>query len=218
MKAPYFPAIHDARYVNIGDEKCICIIEEYVVGKPLSSCIQSRPQPLAFVKHVGEALLGALTHTHAANLVHRDIKPSNIMVADDGRILLIDFGIARDLSATSVTSSLALFGPMTIGYSAPEQVRNLKRQICVRTDFFALGVVLYEMAIGKNPFREGGCSDRDTLARCLEYDPLPLSSLGFPRQFSAFVEMCMQKQSHRRPPSPDVAIEMFKSIDWEGKA
>lgn len=216
LSSPCFAKIFDAQYLDIAGENYIFLLEEFIVGSPLSSYIQRGAQPLHFIKRVGEAILDGLTHTHAASLVHRDIKPGNIMVGDDGRIVLIDFGIARQLDALSVTSSFAIFGPMTVGYSAPEQINNEKRQISTRTDLFALGVVLYEMSTGINPFRETGRSDQDTLVRCLQYNPPPLSSLGFPQTFSSFVEICMQKQSHKRPPSPDMALQLFQSIDWEG--
>ena len=132
---------------NVGTSPCIFIVEEFLDGESLRQRLASGPQPLPFVRELGNALLTALSQVEAVRLVHRDIKPENIMLCRDGRIVLIDFGIARHLDSISLTSSFAMFGPMTIGYCAPEQINNQKRAIGIRTDFFALGIVLYEMVI-----------------------------------------------------------------------
>lgn len=130
-------------------------MEEFLDGESLRQRLAAGPTSLSFVREVGDVLLIALGQVEAARLVHRDIKPENIMLTHDGRIVLIDFGIARHLDAISLTSSFAMFGPMTIGYCAPEQINNQKRAISIRTDLFALGIVLYEMVTGRNPFVDG---------------------------------------------------------------
>ena len=214
--APWFVKMYEAQYCQIDGVNCISILEEFIPGKSLATVLAEQgAQSHAFVRNAGNILLSALSQIEEANLVHRDIKPSNIIVSVDGRIVLIDFGIARHLGEHSITQSYALFGPMTIGYCAPEQIRNEKRQISIRTDLFAFGIVLYEMTTGKNPFCDGCSSPQQIIERCLRFVPPPLSNLGHPKGLSDFVEMCMAKASHRRPPSADKARQSFTSIRWE---
>ncbi len=89
------------------------------------------------------------------SLVHRDIKPENVMRTSSGEYILIDFGIARDLSRTSLTDSAAARGPATVIYAPIEQIDNLKDQIDSRTDLYSVCLVAYEMLCGFNPFSEG---------------------------------------------------------------
>jgi len=217
LDAPWFTQIFEARYCQINGVDCIFILEEFIQGQSLASILEVQgAQSLSFIRDVGNTLLTGLVQIEQANLVHRDIKPGNIMIGDDGRIVLIDFGIARHLAEQSVTSSYAFFGPMTVGYCAPEQIQNEKRQISIRTDLFAVGIVIYEMATGRNPFL-GGCSSlQEKIERCLRLDPPPLSTFGHPGGLSDFVQICMAKASHRRPASARKALESFNGIKWEG--
>ena len=216
LKAPYFAKIFEANHCTIDNTNCICIVEEYISGSSLSEVLrQHNKLPLKKVRSIGLSLLNALIHVEKANLVHRDIKPGNIMLANDGRIMLIDFGIARHLDEKSVTASCAPYGPMTIGYCAPEQIQNIKRQISIRTDLFAVGVVLYEMAAGYNPFREGCRYAQEVVDRCLKENPPPLSRLGLPEDLSNFVQVCISKAGHRRIASAQKALEYFAMINWE---
>jgi serine/threonine protein kinase len=215
LKASCFAKISEAQYCQVNGVKCISILEEYIHGQSLASILEKGALSLSFVRNVGFALLTALVHLEEADLVHRDIKPANIMIDKDGRVVLIDFGIARHLDKRSVTSSYAFFGPMTVGYCAPEQIQNAKRQISIRTDLFAVGIVLYEMATGKNPFCDGSRSTQEVIERCICFHPPRLSILGYPAGLSDFVETCMAKASHRRPASAHLAIELFATIKWE---
>lgn len=215
LTGPFFPTIHKAGGREIQGHRYMFIIEEFIYGETLTRIIEQQgalPYPL--IRNVGRTLLVALAEIEKANMVHRDIKPDNIMIGNEDRVVLIDFGIARHLDEKSVTSSYALFGPMTIGYAAPEQIRNEKRQISIRTDLFAVGVVLYEMATGRNPFRDGCASDQEILDRCLRFDPPPLRTLGHWSGLSDFVQTCISKAAHRRPASAGSALRIFETIDW----
>lgn len=214
LRGPNFASIYNVGTCNVGPDPCVFILEEFLDGESLRQRLAAGPLPLPFVREVGNALLTALSQVEGVRLVHRDIKPENIMLTQDGRIVLIDFGIARHLDAVSLTSSFAMFGPMTIGYCAPEQINNQKRAISIRTDLFALGIVLYEMVTGKNPFLEGCTQMPQVLTRCLQHQPPPLLSGGHPGGLSTFVHNCLEKAPHRRPASVARARTLFDAIQW----
>ncbi|MPZ87549.1 MAG: Stk1 family PASTA domain-containing Ser/Thr kinase [Nitriliruptorales bacterium] len=124
------------------------IVMEYVSGQSLRDLMRREgimPQRAAEI--VGDAALG-LHYAHERGLVHRDIKPANILLSDEGVVKVADFGIARAVSAESVTQTAAVFG--TAAYVAPEQAQG--DVVDRRTDIYALGCVLYEMLAGRQPF------------------------------------------------------------------
>ena len=86
------------------------------------------------------------------SIVHRDLKPANIIIRPDGTPCIIDFGIARFLDMESLTNTLSPSGPRTPLYASPEQMRNDKHLIDMRTDFFALGIVAMELFLGVHPY------------------------------------------------------------------
>ena len=187
-------------------------------GKSLREILTSKEKlSLLTTLKISKALLEILIKVDAANIVHRDIKPENIFITTDKRIILIDFGIARHLMLPSITHDYALLGPLTPGYAAPEQIKNEKRKISVRTDIFQLGIVVYECLVGFNPFIKD-CSDaREAINRNLNLNPEPLIAFGFNKNISDFVETCLQKHPCRRFPSPTEALKILYSIlDEEG--
>ncbi len=112
----------------------------------------------------------AVAHAHGQGVVHRDLKPANVMVADDGRIALTDFGLARIEGGEALTQTGAVAG--TPVYMAPEQVRGETSRIGPRTDVWALGVMLYEIASGRLPF--DGETPAAVYEAILRDDPRPL--------------------------------------------
>lgn len=212
LDGPSFARIFEVGTCTVGGAPCIHIVEEFLEGESLRQRLAAGSQPLAFAKSMGDSLLDSLAQVEGQRLVHRDIKPENVMLTRDGRIVLIDFGIARHLDAVSLTSSYAMFGPMTIGYCAPEQITNQKRAISIRTDLFALGIVLYEIVTGRNPFVDGCVDVSQVLTRCLQYQPPALT--GVPSGFGSFVQNCLEKSPHRRPASVARARVLFDAVQW----
>ncbi len=129
---------------------CDAIVMELVRGRTLREWLDERGalDPVEVV-HIGAEVASALSVAHRAGVIHRDIKPANILLSDDGRVLVTDFGIAKVLDAPDLTRTAQVLG--TVKYLAPEQVEG--GPVDGRTDVYALGAVLYEMLCGEAPFR-----------------------------------------------------------------
>src|SRR6266849_3608614 len=129
---------------------------DYVPGKTLADRLALGPIPESEVLNLGIQIVAALQEAHEHGIVHRDLKPGNIMVTPKGQAKVLDFGLAkllrpaREMSTADDLSSTAL-GAGTLPYMAPEQLRGLPAD--ARTDIYAAGAVLYEMATGRRPFR-----------------------------------------------------------------
>jgi len=132
------------------------LVMEYVPGQTLSQHIAGHLLPEKEIATLGGEVAAALEEAHERGVVHRDLKPANIIVTPKGRVKVLDFGLAQlsgtaaDLEQTTTRSESGFEG--TLPYMAPEQVRG--EAIDARTDVYALGVVLFEMATGRRPFNE----------------------------------------------------------------
>jgi serine/threonine protein kinase/WD40 repeat protein len=133
-----------------------------------------------------------LQHAHSKKVTHRDIKPSNLILDHEGRLRILDFGLARLEGQESLTISGDLLG--TPLYMSPEQVRRKKIAIDHRTDIYSLGVTLYEMLTHQPPFR--GKDHADTLSQIIERDPSPPSRINarVPRDLETIVLKCLRKE------------------------
>jgi predicted Ser/Thr protein kinase len=150
------------------------IASEYVPGETLRDEMARGPQPAAQVIDTGRALARALASAHAAGVMHRVLKPENIVRTPDGRVKILDFGLARFIGARQEPVNLT--GDDVIGtpaYMAPEQIRGA--DLDERVDLFALGVILYELAAGVHPF--AAPTPAATLARILQDEPPPLGAI-----------------------------------------
>jgi len=164
LECDYVLTIHETGERAIGNETRAFIIEQYVDGEMLRERLAREPiQALPFVLQLARVLLRACADFEERHFVHRDIKPENILVGRDGKIWVIDFGIVRFLKLESLTPTIAPWGRFTLGYGAPEQMRNMKPAIDARTDLFAVGVVLFESLYGQNPYYEGKQSQVDVI-------------------------------------------------------
>ncbi len=124
------------------------IVMEYVAGRTLRDVLRREGVLPHRAAEITSDAAVALHYAHERRLVHRDVKPANIMVSNEGQVKVTDFGIARALNSETVTQTAAVFG--TAAYIAPEQAQGL--DVDARTDVYSLGVVLYEMLTGRQPF------------------------------------------------------------------
>lgn len=207
LEDPHFPRVFAAKNVVIDGEEVLCIYEEYLDGESLRAALQREGRFSAEeTLRIARELLVALMILNGRGVVHRDLKPDNIYMASDGRVVVLDLGIARQLGDASLTEDHAIFGPLTPGYGAPEQIRNEKRKISSRTDIFSLGVVIHECLTGQNPFIVAGGTPGQALQNTLVLVPPRMDAFGFSRQMADVISRSLQKSAHRRFPTPDAMM------------
>jgi serine/threonine protein kinase len=183
-------------------------VTELLAGESLRQCLRRRSAPMSWqrVCALGAAVAEGLAAAHSKNIVHRDIKPGNIFLTADGRVKILDFGIARleEPSTTGEGDTETLEGDLTdddivtgtVGYMAPEQVRGERADH--RADIFSLGCVLYEMVCGRRAFSRDTVVE--TLSAILKDQPNDLRSLAGkpPPLFTRTVERCLEKRPEAR--------------------
>jgi eukaryotic-like serine/threonine-protein kinase len=168
------------------------LVMEYVVGQTLEKHVATKKPELQQVYSWGAALARALAYAHEQGIIHGDIKPANIMINQDGRVMLTDFGIAR--FAAHVTQAGGLRG--TPAYLAPEQIEGTPTD--GRSDIFSLGIVLYQLATGQRPFQSD--SVEAVCAQILKAKITPPTKVNpmLPRAFDGIVERCMARNPANR--------------------
>ncbi|MGN9839529.1 Stk1 family PASTA domain-containing Ser/Thr kinase [Nonomuraea sp. H19] len=131
------------------DNDVVYLSMEYVPGRTLRDILRERGRlPAREALEIMIPVLAALGAAHQAGMVHRDVKPENVLMTDDGRVKVVDFGLARAIEATNQTRTGVMIG--TIGYMAPEQVMTGAAD--VRSDVYAAGIMLFELVTGQQPY------------------------------------------------------------------
>ncbi len=173
-----------------------CIVMEYVTGQTLAEAIPKKGMPLQEALRIAIEIADAMAAAHTAGIVHRDLKPSNIMVTEQGRVKVLDFGLAKLLESTASPQAPAgteagkVVG--TAAYMSPEQAQGQK--VDGRTDIFSFGCVLYEMVTGRRAFQ--GESTAATLAAILREEPALLE--GVAPEVAKLIGRCLRKDPDRR--------------------
>jgi len=180
---------------------------ELLEGETLAGNLRRGPVGWKKAAEIAAAVADGLAAAHAKGIIHRDLKPENLFLTNEGAVKILDFGLARTLSAElddrtqeQVTKRGMMIG--TIGYMSPEQIRG--EPVDQSTDLFALGCILHEMVTGSHPFRRGNSAE--TIAAILKDDkPEKLS----PPQLDALVEHCLEKRADQRFQSArDLAFDL----------
>ena len=218
---PHICTLYDVGHENGRDY----LVMEYLEGETLADRIDRGPLPLDDVIRYGIEIASALERAHAAGIIHRDLKPGNVMLTKSGTKLL-DFGLAKAQAPILAPQSSVLeteHRPLTkegtilgtVQYMAPEQLEG--EEAGARTDIFAFGTILYEMATGRRAFQ--GKTRTSLIAAIVDRDPPPISSIQplTPRAFERVVMTCLAKDPNDRWQSAhDVRLE----LEWlaEGEA
>jgi predicted Ser/Thr protein kinase len=171
------------------------VASEFVPGRTLRALLQDGPVPLPMLIDVATQIARVLAVAHAQGIVHRDLKPDNVMLTPAGVIKLLDFGLARAEGAQPVRLTRTGTVVGTPAYMAPEQL--LGEHPDFRVDLFALGVVIYEMASGGNPFEAATMAA--TMDRVVRHEPPPLSTVSkIPSALDTIVQTCLRKRPSER--------------------
>jgi serine/threonine protein kinase/lipoprotein NlpI len=202
----------------------IFITMELVEGRSLRELLRARAplalaRTLAFASQIAEGLACA----HASGVLHRDLKPENVMVTNDDRVKILDFGVATFFTSvpawdadavtriTEMSSNVEVVG--TLGYMSPEQA--LGKALDARTDLFALGVILFEMATGRAPFAaETLAAAFDQLLNRRPPSPLTLNP-ALPSILSTVIDKALEKDPEHRYRSASEFLEELKAVDLQ---
>jgi serine/threonine protein kinase len=200
------------------------MVLEYLEGQTLKHRIAEELLPFERVLELGIQITDALDATHSKGIIHRDIKPGNIFVTLRGDAKLLDFGLAKLISPipqivakdglssgeTAPISTASGFLIGTIEYMAPEQLQG--GSVDRRTDIFALGIVLYEMATGTHPFM--GHTPTSTIANILKDEPRPVAqrNAAVPQELDRIVHRCLRKRPPERYSSAHMVLEDLVSL------
>jgi len=169
LRHPNIVPIHDVGAVD----RIHFIVMELVDGRSLYDLLGERRLSPGQTLRIAERVALTLAHAHAHGVVHRDVKPSNILFDRNGRLKLVDFGLAKGPEDEALEAGTTLGTPH---YMAPEQAFKAPAEVDARADLFSLGVVLYEMLAGRRPF-EGG-SVLTILRKIDEADPPPIETFA----------------------------------------
>src|SRR5436190_12395872 len=202
LNHPNIVTIHDVGSCNGMD----FIVMECIKGKTVGELIPPKGlRPAQALRHAVQ-IADALAKAHGAGILHRDLKPSNIMVTDEGRVKILDFGLAKlldtedsspegaTLSARPITQQGTVLG--TAAYMSPEQAEG--RKVDARSDIFSFGSVLYEMVTGRKAF--AGDSRLSLLSKIVSEDPRPPRQLAasIPPDLEKIILHCLRKDPARR--------------------
>src|ERR1700704_1864500 len=233
LNHPGIVHIYDIDSANLPDGPTDFIAMEFVPGKTLDQYIGTSGLSLKDALKYGIQIADALARAHAAGIVHRDLKPANIIVADDGRVKLLDFGLAKlteviegdpegaaatmAAQATPQTEEGTILG--TVAYMSPEQAEG--RKVDGRSDIFSFGSVLYEMVTGRRAFE--GTNKISTLAAILHTEPKAASEISseVPTELDKIIARCLRKDPDRRAQGiADIklALEELKQESESGTA
>ncbi len=202
------------RIYDLGEAEGMKFITmEYVEGEDLRTLIHLRKKlPAEEAVEIIQQVCKALEAAHAVGVIHRDLKPQNVMRDQNGRILVMDFGLARTLEGDGMTQTGALVG--TMEYMSPEQA--LSKSLDQRSDIFSLGLIFYELLTGETPFRAD--SALASLIKRTQERAVPVShhdsSISGP--LDRIVNRCLERDVNARYQS---AAELYSDLQrWKGKS
>ncbi|MGA2228890.1 MAG: protein kinase, partial [Syntrophobacteraceae bacterium] len=207
---PNIVTIHS--YGETDQFQYICM--EYIQGKTLSQILKERGAiPVEEAIPILRQILLALEAAHKAGIVHRDIKPSNIMITEDNRVKVMDFGIAKIASLSLTVTGMVLGTPF---YMSPEQISGKK--VDIRSDIFSLGAVFYELVTGGKPFE---AENTATLVyKIVQIDPIPpnIVNVNIPQAVARVISRALAKDAFQRYQKPAEMLVDLKALAFAAPA
>ena len=185
------------------------IAMEYIEGRSLKDIIESGPLKLEEAQKISMQIAEGLHEAYRRQIVHRDIKPANIMITGEGRVKIMDFGLAKSPGRTQLTREGTTLG--TVAYMSPEQSRG--EAVDSRTDIWSLGVIMYEMVTGQRPFK--GDYEQAVVYSILNEVSKPVTALrtGVPPELERIADKCMEKNPDERYQTAADLIADFRRLD-----
>jgi serine/threonine-protein kinase len=221
--------IHEAKAASALDHNNICTVYEigetkpapgkpgygqmyiamaYSEGESLKEKIERGPMAIEEAIDIATQISRGLTKAHSKEIIHRDIKPANLLITEDDVVKIVDFGLAKLAGRTMLTKEGTTLG--TAAYMSPEQTQGA--DVDHRTDIWALGVVLYEMITGKQPFQ--GDYEQAVLYSIMNEDPEPITGLrtGVPMELERIVNKALKRNPAERYQHIDEMLVDMKSV------
>lgn len=207
---PHVVAIYDTGEMEEPGSRCHYIVMEHCGGGTLGQLLKAdgpfRPERVA---GIGATICDALAYAHSRSIIHRDVKPANVLIGDDGLLKVGDFGIAKAVTTDNdITTTGKILG--TVAYISPEYATD--QALDARSDIYSLGVVLYELAVGRVPFHES--TNVATAMRHVNDAPPPLRSIraGIPKSLENIILKALQKEPDRRFATADEMRESLENL------
>lgn len=201
------------RIYDLGDANGLKFITmEYVEGEDLRAVVRRGKLSPAKAVEVMEQVVSGLHAAHRAGIIHRDLKPANIMLSTDGRVLVMDFGLARSLDGDGLTQTGTMLG--TMEYMSPEQAQA--RELDTRSDIFTVGLILYELLTGHMPFKAD--SVIASLLKRTQQRAVPISEIdkNIPGVLSNIVSKCLERDPALRYQNAEELLADLRA--WQGKS
>jgi len=194
--------------IEESDDGNIFIVMAYYEGTSLKEKIDKGPLPLQEIVDYSIQIADGLQKAHEKGIIHRDLKPANVFITDEGKIKIIDFGLAKAAERSMMTKTGTTLG--TVPYMSPEQAQGQK--VDRRTDIWSFGVIMYEMITGQLPFR----NDYDTalVYSIINEDPEPVTGIrtGVPIALENIVFKCLEKNpADRYQHADDISVDLRRT-------
>lgn len=191
------------------------LVEEFIMGTDLSEGLRrNEPWPTERVSRFFSEVCDGLKAIHHENIVHRDLKPSNIRVRSDDSPVIIDLGVARHLDLPDITNTsdgAAIGTPM---YFAPEQFMGTKHDISHHTDLFAIGILVYQAAVGRHPFCPADVSLREAICQSEAYKNVR-EFRALPRGWQILIQRLLAKERVDRPHDAALVSRVLRKLGEE---
>jgi len=210
LNHPNIATVHDLGETEDGQT---FIVMEHVGGLSLSEKLNQGPLEIETAVTLASQIAEGLSIAHQSGIVHRDVKPSNMMLTEDGRIKILDFGLAKLTGGIDITKAGSTIG--TAAYMSPEQARG--EEVDHRTDIWSVGVVLYEMLTGKRPFVAE--YDAALAYSILNTEPESVSSIrtGVKPELEQIINRAMAKGFDERYPTMEALFEDLRTLSGSGQ-